>query len=37
VFRERKEIAWGNNENGVEKEGQKSALNKVHWLELKDR
>ena len=29
-------MAWGNNENGVEKEGEKSALNKVQWLELKD-
>ena len=30
-------MAWGSNENGVEKEGEKSSLNKVQWLELKDR
>jgi len=30
-------IAWGNNKNGVEKEGEKSVLNMVQWLELKDR
>ena len=30
-------MAWGNNENGMEKEEEKSALNKVQWLELKDR
>jgi len=37
-FLEKEEkMAWGNNENGMEKEGEKSALNKVQWLELKDR
>jgi len=30
-------MAWGNNENGMEKEEEKSALNKVQWLELKDQ
>jgi len=30
-------MAWGNNENGVEKEGKKSDFNKVQWLKLKNR
>jgi len=30
-------MAFEGKENGKEKEGEKSALNKVQWLELKDR
>jgi len=30
-------MAWGINENGVEKEGEKSPLKKVQWPKLKDR
>jgi len=33
----KEKMAWEGKENGVEKEGEKSALNKVQWLELKDR
>jgi len=36
-FIREEKMAWESKENGVEKEGEKSALNKVQWLELKDR